>query len=174
MPLFFDNDIVHKLARCNLLDETSKLCTDDTKNISLLGSLRFRFNLHKGGAAALSKCGNQETVDRMIKFCASCSEIAPPTDHDTLALLSEIQHIDDGEAIMFASALESQNVLLFSGDKRAIRALSSHKGFSKKFHEGLICLEHLFINHIQAYGFEYINTRMNPARECDTVLKMAF
>lgn len=174
MSLFFDNDIVYKLARCNLIDETLALLSSNTDNVSVLETLRYRFKLHKGGEEAVEICGNIETVERMSAFYDSCQKVPMPQSVETLAQLIDIPNIDEGEAILIASAIEQGDVFLFSGDKRAVRGLTTNKDISEKLHQRLVCLEHIFIDHIHTLGFEYVDSRMNPARECDTVLKIAF
>lgn len=142
--------------------------------MSVLETLRYKFKLNKSGDEAIEICGNLETVERMTRFYDSCAKVPTPKTFETLTSLSEIPNIDEGEALMIASAIEIGDVFLFSGDKKAIRALTSDEVISKKLHQRLICLEQLFIEHIHTLGFEYVNSRMNPARECDTVLKIAF
>ncbi len=172
--LYFDNDIVHKLSRCNLFQESLQVLGCDIASVRVLDTLEHRFRLNKPQEKAIAKCGDQETVDRMRAAVKAAGTIPLPTDADLLDELMAIDRMDLGEARMIVSALETNGVILLTGDKKAIRALMASASFSERLRERFICLEQIMLWLIREFGFPLVHARVFPARECDNVLKTAF
>ena len=95
-----DNDIVKKLAICNLLDEAMIALGVSPAEILVLPTARFKLGVAKNPDKSRSQLGI-ETFDRLKSFLDKVGVIhsAPPADEQRL--FDGALDIDTGEAILF-------------------------------------------------------------------------
>jgi hypothetical protein len=82
-----------------------------------------------------------------------------------------------GELTLIYGAIAEPDFYLVTGDKRCLRALVKNSELAttrEKLKGRVICLEQLIYQLIIKEGFEIIKSKIIPARECDTSLKVAF
>lgn len=126
MIVLADNDIILKLAQCDLLDDLPELFGQAWSKIFITPTAKYQL-LPKKAEKALSKCGNQETLERLTTFLNMTQILPEVQDHELLVRLDDINGIDGGEKLLFAAAVELENPLLITGDRRALRALLESK-----------------------------------------------
>lgn len=126
MIVLADNDVILKLAQCDLLADLPELLGESAKQVFVLPTARYQL-VPKKTAKALAKCGNEATLDRVQNFLAVASDIPAIQDTGLLATLGSIDKIDGGEALLFAAAVELPNPVLLTGDRNALRALLANQ-----------------------------------------------
>jgi hypothetical protein len=101
-------------------------------------------------------------------------------DQEIFIQLSNIENIDQGEAILTSHAIQiiqkDKSAQIFTGDKRFIKALAKVNLpiIQESLNHRLWCLEQLVLRNIEADGFETIRDFIVPVRECDTAIKSVF
>jgi hypothetical protein len=121
-----DNDIILKLAQCDLLDALPDILDCQEAEIFITPVAKYQL-LPKKSAKAMSKCGNEETLARLTAFLETTQTLPSVKDTALLAQLENIEGIDGGEKFLFAAAVETENTLLITGDRRALRTLLEHQ-----------------------------------------------
>jgi len=169
-----DNDIVLKLAACDLFGEffTAFATTRSTVQIlptarNVLTSKRFQKRLDE--AARL----------RLAEFLANAPEINVVPSLERREALAEQPRIDDGEAFLFASCPLLTDSVLVTGDKRALIALveagtsdATCAEVCAELAGRVYCFEQVIERILSAVGFDAIRERLVAARECDSGLAL--
>lgn len=165
MIVIADNDIIHKLALCNLLDEFLAWLQVPPSEVWVLPTLKFwvRRKL-KGNAAALS------CFERFLLLTAEIPVATPTT-------LEIFDALDPGEQQLLSVFIEQQEPpRLVTGDKRALKQLaelSQQNVLLSAMLKGQVdCLEGVMLELIRQFGFDAINSKIVP--EADGVFKLAF
>ena len=120
-----DNDIIKKLAICDLLDETLAVLGIGHQQVFVLPSTRFVLGIAKHQATARSRLG-PATFDRLERFLGQVQEIAaqPPTAEQLL--FDDALGIDPGEAIFFLRRRRSLTFSLPPATSEASRRLLNY------------------------------------------------
>lgn len=121
-----DNDILLKLAACDLLSETLSLLGITQREVYVLPTARHKIRKDK---KLSEKYG--EGVSRALTSLDDVNELSLSPNSDEMNLLDGVrrpesgQHlIHPGEQILFASTSFFNDFLLATGDKVCLRALS--------------------------------------------------
>jgi hypothetical protein len=158
-----DNDLILKLARCDLLKSLPEIlgCTFD--DIRIAPAARFQLMPSKP-EKALRKCGDQATVERLAAFLAVVRDIEAVTDLDMLGRLATVPKIDSGEQLLFTACASDEKAILLTGDRTALRALASNQevvgDVYKKLARRVITFESALLIARKLYGFETIRARL--------------
>lgn len=126
MIVLADNDIILKLAQCDLLDDLPELLGQAWHEIYVTPTAKYQL-LPKNQEKALRKCGNEETLTRLTAFISSTKIVSEVQDKALLAKLDDIDGIDSGEKLLFAAIAELADPLLITGDRKALRTLLENK-----------------------------------------------
>ncbi len=172
-----DNDIILKLATCSLFEKTLNTFGVEINQVKILETFQYRkppkrkrtknlvnYNLE----AALSVT---ETWDKI-----SITDI----NQDDFIQLQKFEGIDAGEAILlsYVSYLNQQGNIsyLFTGDKRCLKTLNHPEitNIIQPLQGKIWCLEQLILKDIEVYGFNCIQEKIYPVRDCDNNLKFIF
>lgn len=171
MGAFWDTDVLLKLSAMDLLEETLQLLDVDTTSVFVAPSaphyIRKKRNLQQRYGA--------EGLERARRF-VNTVQIVSTYDESTLKLLSEVRDIGSGEAILIAGAVQTQEFLFLTGDKRALEALTqveACKTVVNQLQGRVVCLEQIVLKSVQG-GFTQTQAKIASARECDTAIKVAF
>lgn len=179
MILFCDNDIVHKLAACNLLDDALSALGVSASDVYVLPTARYKFGVTKDRAKSERKYG-KEVFRRIRDFLERVNEI-DNLCMDELRLLDDVVDIDHGEATLISATNVHSEYLLATGDKRCLHSLASNESCSPiadRLRGRAVCLEQVLRKIIEQFGFEHVKKRVVPAvcgePSCDTALRAAF
>lgn len=96
---------------------------------------------------------------------------------EDLAILSAVDGIDSGEAILLALCSRTAGSIFVTGDKRALRALGSVAGLEEiraALQGRVYCLECVIRLSIEHLGFAVALPRIVSGCKCDKVLEIAF
>lgn len=175
--LFLDNDVISKLASCNLLTEAVSALGCHEDSVLILRSFKHRFGMtNETLRARRERELGVDTVARISAFQAGVAEI-PPARDELILLLEDVLAIDPGEAQLFASASDDTNIVVVTGDKRSIRALHASVAcvpIVKSLAARILCLEQVIKEAIRRFGFDYVKRRVVPGVGCDIALRAAF
>jgi hypothetical protein len=188
-----DNDIILKLATCDLFEDTLTTFNITANQVKILDSFQYKF-----GKPIKRKRGNKDNktpqynIEKALEVTQYLTTLNQ-NNFDTaiyniyteLLNYNQITNdknntIDQGEAslisyVSYHNQRGSNNYLL-TGDKRCLRALisSSFPDILQSLNGKVWCLEQLIFKNIEKFGFEYIKNKIIPVNSCDTALKVAF
>lgn len=126
MEALIDNDVLYKLSRYDLLAEFERLL-----EIRRFDRPHGRISTAPYALKVMQKpvpsdrWPDSRQADVLRQFCFNRSRGVTGSQSDTLVRLN-VDAFDPGEVTLVAYALEHQSSLIFTGDKRAIRAIAYH------------------------------------------------
>ncbi len=180
MALLLDNDIVHKLAQLDLLPEATQLLKEEYGKIKVLNTLKFKL------------CPKQEkkriklgslAVNRIKEFVKSgISEVNQEViDIEFIEAMDSVSGLDSGEMQLLQALLNEKEQLLFTGDKRFLKALANTPTLQHKLIEiqnRFVCFEQIIFLLIKKLSFEiickkYIEAK-NNSQPVDLALRICF
>jgi hypothetical protein len=170
----WDTDILLKLSALDLVQETLQLLQLSEQDVYLLPSATHY--LRKAGKRLIYRYG-KEGVERAQKLAQQAKFVGFHLEKSELELLSSVPDIDTGEALLYASTYALQEFWLLTGDKRSLTALAASPNcqpIAARLSGKVICLEQVVIHSLSSYPFEILLSKIVPARECDTAVKVAF
>ncbi|MGZ8915191.1 MAG: hypothetical protein ACXW1Z_19045 [Methylobacter sp.] len=174
MIVLADNDIILKLAQCDLLEVLPDSLGQEWTEIFITDTAKYQL-LPKNDTKALSKCGNEETLARLKAFLKTTKTLPVVNDTCLLAQLENIDGIDSGEKFLFAAAVETENPLLITGDKIALKALLKHQDqmptvFSA-LQNAVVTFESAILLAMHKFGFAIIKQKLLGSPKPDGMLR---
>lgn len=168
MIVLADNDIIHKLACCELLPEFLLWLKAPPAEIWVLPSLAFMLRKKlKGNTVAL------ECLEKFLSHV----KIIPAAQISTMTRFSSL---DVGEGQMLAVLVENKQVSqIVTGDKRALSLISqiaaTDEDLSNRLRTAKIdCLESVMLGLIDQFGFPTINAKATRGVKSDKVIALSF
>lgn len=175
MIVLADNDIILKLAQCDLLECLPDIVQQQWNEIFVTPVAKFQL-LPKNSDKKLRKCGNEETLERLTNFLETVQILPEVQNTELLAKLGNFEGIDGGEKFLFAAATEIPNSLLITGDKRALCALIEHQQQLPTVYEALqdnvLIFESAILLSMRHYGFAIIKQKLLGSPKPDGVLRL--
>lgn len=175
MIVLADNDLVSKLAKCDLLKFLPAILQVPIEEIFIAPAARFQL-MPRNPQKALAVYGNQETVERVREFLDSVKDIPAVADQQLLTRLASVPKIDPGEQLLFASCMMNENALLLTGDRTALNALTGSDELSdvqRSLMGRVVTFESALLIAAKVLGFEVVKTKLlaYPGKK-DGVLKL--
>lgn len=168
---FLDNDIILKLATCNLFSEAiSSLGLDET-DLRVLESAKYVFLRNR----KVKNKYPQSIRDNTILIVDRCQKIQPEISEEVGQL--QIEGIDPGETTLISATKGVESFYLITGDKRCLIALAEASQLveiRQRLLGRVICLEQIILKLIETQGFNEVLVKVLPGREYDTALKAIF
>lgn len=171
-----DNDIIKKLAICNLLDEAFIALDVAYADVLVLPTAKYRLGIAKNVEKTRAQLGT-DTFDRLSLFFEKTSEINTTPSPAEQQLFEDAIGIDAGEAILFSATANFSDLLVATGDKKSLRALQllpNADVIRLRMSGRVICFEQIIHLIIKSEGFDLVRDRVVPCCDCDTVLRCAF
>lgn len=186
-----DNDIILKLATSNLFDETIKTLGIDANQIKILDTFKYKFDRQiKRSRGSKANNYSQYNIERALQITenyATISElnIEKIDIYTKLLNYNKISNdknniIDKGEAVLISHVCnlnqQGDTNYLLTGDKRCLKALTN-SGFTdviEHINGKVWCLEQLILKNIEEFGFDVIQAKIYPVRDCDSNIKFIF
>jgi hypothetical protein len=168
MIILADNDIVQKLACCDLLDSFLEWIESPPAEIWVIPSIPFVLR---------KKLKNNPTALACLEAFLLKTQPIPEASID---LLERYELLDEGERQMLAVLVEDQRITrLVTGDKRALRQIAvlipSDEDLAKRLAQTRTdCLESVMLGLIDRFGHAAINAKASLGVDSDKVLKMTF
>lgn len=174
MIVLADNDVILKLAQCDLLDALSHLLAAPIGDIYISSTAKFQL-LPKNPQKALAKCGNEASLERVTRFLAAAQTVPVVANLALLARMAEIPGIDGGEQQLFAAAVELAPATLLTGDRRALGAVLGAQGQIPEVYQSLVdqvlTFESALLLALHCFGFEVLKGKLLALPKLDGVLK---
>ena len=174
-----DNDIILKLATCGLFEKTLNTFGVEINQVKILETFQYKFK--RQAQQKRKRNPVKYNLESALSVVETCDKISINNiNQEDFIQLQKIEGIDVGEAILlsYVSYLNKQNNLsyLLTGDKRCLKKLNvPETNQITGYLEGKIwCLEQLILKDIEIYGFNCIQEKVYPFRDCDTNLKLIF
>ena len=164
-----DNDIIHKLACCNLLKELLQWLGVPPVEVWVLPSMRFMLPKKLNADAP--------ALQALQAFLTQVSDI-PTADVRVLEQMSS--ELDPGERQMLAVLVQTPEVQhMVTGDKRALRLIGSlcakdTELAQRLFQAQVDCLESIMLALVAEFGFEAINAKVSKGSFKDVALQGCF
>ena len=167
MRLLVDTDAFCKLAVCGLLKDAVRLL-----GVSLPECGRLPALPHMLRRGRLRKKYGDKNCELMLPVAESISPVPEPGDA-WLEKLVPIEAIDPGEAQIFAAAAQFE-IMVMTGDKRALAALKNITGFPTALEGRIVTLEAVLIALCNHIGPDEIRHRLQPSMENDQMIRICF
>ncbi len=173
-----DNDVLEKLAICDLLDDALEAFDADRSDVLVLRTLKHRIGIGSPRPKTVGRLG-EAAATRLVQFLATVNEVQSysETDHDLLESLDEGVEIDPGEIILLSATDSISDYLLLTGDKRCLRAVASHPAcahIAARIQRRVVCFEQIVRRIIDRKGFVAVRSKVVPVLNCDAALRAAF
>lgn len=167
MPVLIDTDAFCKLLVADLLQEAVALLGSGLDECFRLPALSHM--LRKG---RLVKSYGPEACEAML-LVAGKIPVIPQPNGPWLDRLIPITAIDPGEAELIAAAAES-DVMVLSGDKRALLALKDVAGAADVFTGRIVTLEAILLGLCDHLGAEEVRRRVGVLMQRDRMVSICF
>lgn len=176
MIVLADNDLILKLAQCDLLKDLHLLLgIESPAQIFVLRTARFQL-IPKNEQKALHKAGSAVVLDAIKQFLQQTTELPEIADESLLASLEGVSGIDDGEQLLLASMVENEDAVLATGDKRALRAVVANQQLLNKVYVSLcdrvLTFESALLLALIHFGFPNLKQRLLGNPKPDGVLRL--
>jgi hypothetical protein len=153
--LLVDSDVFAKLGIAGLLEEVLKLLAVTPGECGRLPALPHM--LRRGGLPALY---GAEACEALVPT-ADKMGVIPSASTEWLARVAGVSQIDAGEAQLFASAAE-YGLLVLTGDKRSVIAMSQVDGFPAALAGRIISLESALLALCGHLGHDKVREALAP------------
>lgn len=170
-----DNDIVLKTARYGLFNELFQI-TNGQSNIRILSAIKYRFFLNNM-TKSIELSGSDDCYYRLKEFIETTSPLPVEGIEEEISKLSGIQNIDSGEILLFAYNLFHHTSVTFTGDKRAIIALTSSASIEDLIpiiSGRIYCYEQVMAKKLMLFDFNDIRNKVLSDPNCDKALNCCF
>jgi hypothetical protein len=168
MKLLIDTDAFCKLGIAGLLPDAIRRIFDaEIPDCGRLAALPYM--LRKGG---LRRKYGEKACDDLISL-ADSMPVLPAANTTLLEKLVPIDEIDPGEAQILASAAGSDLIVL-TGDKRAVRALTRVDGVTEFLSGRIAVLEAILLALHNELGEGQVRKCIAPLTQLDQVVKICF
>lgn len=176
MIVLSDNDVILKLAQCDLLRYLPDILEESPSGIFVSPTARFQL-LPRNADKAIRKCGNQSIYENIGRFLETVQEIGEIQDETLFDIMGEIPHIDIGEQQLLASCVENPGALFMTGDKRCLQAVMDNQSIIATVHSRLlnsvITYESALLLSVRLLGFDKALMQMQSNPQPDSMLKLA-
>ncbi|MEM1168965.1 MAG: hypothetical protein AAGJ08_07805 [Cyanobacteria bacterium P01_H01_bin.35] len=186
-----DDDIIQKLATCNLFYDTLNSLDIEAKQVKILETFKDRWE-NKIRRKRSNQELSQKDINKALKVASNLSIVSANKFNSSMNNLyfklsdytkksnDKKKSIDWGEALLisYVSILNQKgnNHYFLTGDKRCLKALNN-SGLSdviESLQEKVWCLEQLILKNIEKIGFENVKNKFVPVNYCDKALKKVF
>lgn len=171
-----DSDVARKICQYGILDELSKSTEMPLSNFFILPQLRFQLKINDS-VKSIKLLGSEEAYDLARKMIMECREIKISSSDFTNKVLTTLNapDIDSGEATLFTAIILDIHKKLITGDKRAIKALSSLINISSfDIWLRVLTLEEAILTMLHSHPFDLISNKIRCRNDVDTGLSIIF
>ena len=165
--LLVDTDLYCKLSVPGLFQEAINLLGVEITECGRLAALPYM--LKKG---PLRKLYGTDECDRLLAI-AHTMPIVDSSDTKWLQQLASLQSIDPGEAQIFSMAAET-SLLVMTGDKRALRALTTIPEMIELLSGRIVVFEAILLALCGRLGPEIVRQRIQRLSKIDRVVQVCF
>ncbi|MFJ5480866.1 hypothetical protein [Pectobacterium carotovorum] len=137
MIVLSDNDVILKLAQCNLLSQVPVIFDQPPEQIFINPAARFQL-LPRNPDKAIRKCGSREVFELVEAFIDTVQDIPEVQNNQLIELLGSVPGIDVGEQLLLASCIENPEAIFMTGDRRCLSAIVANQPNLSVIHQRLL------------------------------------
>lgn len=167
MRLLVDTDAFCKIGAADLLGPSAEVL-----GATLVDCARLPALPHMLRRGSLRRRVGDAKCDALLPLALRLPEIPQPPA-SWLDILATLADVDAGEAQLLACAAEL-DVLLMSGDKRALRAVKGVAELRKALHGKVVLVESVLLALCLRDGDETVRRAVLPCLTMDTMISVAF
>lgn len=167
MKLLLDSDTFCKLAVADLLSAIIQLVGASLSDCARLPALP-----HMLRRGSLPRAFGVDNCLALLPLAESLPSISEPNPQ-WLEVFATVPNIDPGEALLLAVAADGE-VLLLSGDKRAMRALPQAAGALDALQGKIVTVEAVLIALHERLGADELRARVSRLRPFDKTAQVCF
>lgn len=171
-----DNDVILKLAQCNLLSQLPAIFNQQPDQVFINPSARFQL-LHRNPDKAIAKCGSQAIYEKVGEFLGAVRDIGEVQDDDLLNTLAGIPYIDAGEQQLLAACMENAGSIFMTGDRRCLTAVMENQEKIPQLHgrliDSVVTFESALLLSVECLGFQAVHDELIFNPKPDSMLQMA-
>ncbi|MDW8265240.1 MAG: hypothetical protein RMJ52_07895 [Gemmataceae bacterium] len=174
MIVLADNDILIKLACCDLFVEFQNAFGVTAEDIRILKTARFSITTPKHRRRI-----GEASFSRLTAFLAAIADIDTNPDPAIIAALTEQTNINPGEAVLYTVCPCIPNSVIVTGDNKSLAGLAAARTedatCAELYHAlagRVFCFEHVLSRILEQFGFSHIRQRLIDGRECDRGLAL--
>jgi hypothetical protein len=165
-----DNDVLRKLACCDLFDEFLQVFGVSVQEIFILNTAR-----HVLGSKKVRQNIDEDSFNRLSAFLNAVQIITAAPDPDEQLALTEQPNIDTGEAVLFSVTHQLTDAFLTTGDKRSLLSLAAAEDdicrrLCERLAGKVVCFEQIIWKILDHKGFDAVRNKLVAGRESDKVL----
>jgi hypothetical protein len=175
LPVLLDNDVLLKIAIYDLWEPSFEVLGITPRDVRILPAARFVFRLNKPGKT--DALYGEGVGKRLQAIVAAAGKVEAPPNLTHLAILSAVQGIDAGEALLFAAAAAEPTALVLTGDKASLTALmgaASCAEIVKLLARRVMCWDQLLLRLLNHLNFDPLRDRLLPSLDRDGLVKLLF
>lgn len=171
MIVLADNDVLFKLAQCDLFAEFLSAFGVTASEVRILKLARYSTTSKKH-----RKQIGDESFARLTAFLATVGDITVEPDPASIATLTDQtdKNIDAGEAALFAVCPSIPESVIVTGDKKSLTGLAAAgqidavcAALCRALNGRVFCFEQVLARILDHTGYDAIRTRLIRGRECD-------
>lgn len=176
MIVLADNDILLKLARCDLFDEFLTAFAVTAADLRVLRTARFSVT-----TARHRKRIGDASFARLTAFLAAVADVDADPDPAAVAALTEQtdKNIDAGEAVLFAVCPLVPDSVIVTGDKKSLAGLAAAgaeeatcTALCRSLAGRMFCFEQVLARVLDRFGFDAVRQKLIDGRECNRRLAL--
>ncbi len=176
MIVLADNDILLKLARCDLFDKFLAAFAVTAADLRVLRTARFSVTTPKH-----RKRVGDASFARLTAFLAAVADVDADPDPAAVAALTEQtgKNIDAGEAVLFALCPLVPDSVIVTGDKKSLAGLAAAgsevatcAALCRSLAGRVFCFEQVLARVLDRFGFDAVRQKLIDGRECDCGLTL--
>ncbi len=174
MIVLADNDVLLKLAQCDLFEEFLTAFQVTAAEVAITRRTRFSIKVPRHR----KKLG-QENFGRLEAFLEKISDVHDEPTPSAIAFLTDQIGIDAGEAVLFAICTQRENCIIATGDKQCLLGLREAattdqdcEAICQTLSGKIFCFEQIIHRILGHFGFETVREKLIRGRECDAGLRL--
>lgn len=169
MRLLSDTDAFCKLSAIGLFKDAAKLLGGEPGMVERLPALPHMLRKSRG----LRKQLGDALADSLVPLADAQPQIPSTASPAVAALLTGKNNIDVGEVQLLALTA-NDTLLLMSGDKRALVAVSEVAQVVPMLAGKVVCLEAMMLALCKTLGVDQVRAAVAPHRHLDKVFQICF
>lgn len=177
MTCLLDNDLIKKLAFCDLLDQALEALQTTHGEALILPTARYvLLKPIKTPEQAKARLG-EAVYDRLSEFFKNVQSLDVQPSADEQRVFDDIVGIDPGEAILFSASAHFGDFRLATGDKNSLRALAANpacRAICDRLNGKVVCFEQIVLGVLDSLSFDRARAKIVPGSACDTALRAVF
>lgn len=172
-----DNDVVAKLAQFSLLQDFLTHLRKQKLELQLQPNVEATFDL-KNKSGTLKKLSSEAQRKEIAALVQKSQTVQLSAQGDEFVEMCHlVEGIDPGDAVWLGVGASTPGSMIFTGDKRALRAVSREtvcRPIAERLAGRVVCFEQIVLALFDEAGYPVLRSRIRAAPEVDISVCSAF